>query len=162
MVENASNSSAARRPSRFARLRLALGRGRATTAGAPRDAGFTLIELMIVMVIIGILAAIAVPSFVKNVQLAREAVLKEDLHVLRQAIDSYTVDKQKAPQSLDDLVQSGYVKVMPNDPFTKRNDTWIPDTSDAFSNIDQTDPGIVNVHSGAPGTSSDGTVYSSW
>ena len=71
------------------------------------NAGFTLIELMIVMAIIGVLAVIAVPSFTAAIKHAREAVLKEDLHVLRAAIDSYTMDKQKAPQSLDDLIQDG-------------------------------------------------------
>jgi general secretion pathway protein G len=73
-----------------------------------QDAGFTLVELMIVMAIIGVLAVIAVPSYISAIRHAREAVLKEDLHVLRGAIDSYTMDKQKAPQSLDDLIQDGY------------------------------------------------------
>ncbi len=112
-------------------------------------AGFTLIELMIVMVIIGLLAAIAVPAYVHNVRNAREAVLKEDLHTLRSAIDSYTIDKQKAPQTLDDLVQAGYLKVMPVDPFTHRSDTWQPVQTDALQSLDQTDTGIGDVHSGA-------------
>ena len=87
---------------------------------------------MIVMVVIGLLAAIAIPAYTSNISHAREAVLKEDLHVLRQAIDSYTVDKQKAPQTLDDLVQSGYIKVMPKDPFTHRTDTWMPVQEDTL------------------------------
>lgn len=127
-----------------------------------REAGFTLIELMIVMAIIGILAVIAIPSYVSAVRQAREAVLKEDLHVLRNAIDSYTADKQKAPQSLDDLVQEGYLKAIPEDPMTHSKDTWVPDTSDALSSVDQTDPGITDVHSGSQETGSDGQPYSSW
>ena len=117
---------------------------------------------MIVMVIIGLLAAIAVPMYVQSVRHAREAVLKEDLRTLRSAIDSYTVDKQKAPQSLDDLVQAGYIKSMPVDPFTHRSDTWVPAQDDTLSSLDQTESGINDVHSGAPGAASDGTSYSSW
>lgn len=127
-----------------------------------REAGFTLIELMIVMAIIGILAVIAIPSYVSAVRQAREAVLKEDLHIMRNAIDSYTADKQKAPQSLDDLVQEGYLKAIPEDPMTHSKDTWVPDTSDALSSVDQTDPGITDVHSGSQETGSDGQPYSSW
>jgi general secretion pathway protein G len=127
-----------------------------------REYGFTLIELMIVMVIIGLLAAIAVPMYVQSVRHAREAVLKEDLRTLRSAIDSYTVDKQKAPQTLDDLVQAGYIKTMPVDPFTHRSDTWIPAQDDTLQSLDQTDAGINDVHSGAPGAASDGTSYSTW
>ena len=97
---------------------------RSAATANPAEAGFTLIELMIVMLIIGILAAIAIPAYTNNIRTAREAVLREDLHTLRTAIDSYTVDKQKAPQSLDDLVQAGYLKTMPVDPFTHRTDTW--------------------------------------
>ncbi len=127
------------------------------------DAGFTLIELMIVMVVIGLLAAIAIPSYTNNVRNAKEAVLREDLHTMRGAIDSYTIDKQKAPQSLDDLVQSGYLKTMPVDPFTKRSDTWVPAQSDMLSTIDQTDSGGINdLHSGAQMTASDGSSYNTW
>jgi len=86
------------------------------TRGKRHDAGFTLVELMIVMAIIGVLAMVAVPSYIKAIQHAREAVLKEDLHTLREAIDSYTMDKQKAPQSLDDLLQDGYLKTIPKTP----------------------------------------------
>ncbi len=113
------------------------------------EAGFTLIELMIVMLIIAILVAIAVPNYVAAQKAAREAVLKEDLHVMREAIDSYTQDKAKAPQSLDDLVQAGYLKSMPVDPITRRSDTWVPVQEDAMSSIDQTEPGIDDVHSGS-------------
>jgi general secretion pathway protein G len=129
---------------------------------ASAERGFTLIELMIVMVVIGLLAAIAIPAYTTNIKHAREAVLKEDLHVMRQAIDSYTVDKQKAPESLDDLVQSGYIKVMPIDPFTHRSDTWMPVQSDVLSTLDQTASGIDDVHSGSQETAIDGTSYNSW
>jgi general secretion pathway protein G len=127
-----------------------------------QDAGFTLLELMIVMAIIGILATLAVPSFIGALKSAREAVLKEDLHVMRAAIDSYTMDKQKAPQSLDDLIQSGYLRSIPEDPMTKSNETWVTDTSDALSSVDQTDSGINDVHSGSQDTGSDGQPYSAW
>lgn len=127
-----------------------------------KEQGFTLLELMIVMIVIGLLAAIAIPAYVTNVKAAKEAVLKEDLHVMRQAIDSYTVDKQKAPQSLDDLVQSGYIKVMPKDPFTQRTDTWITAQDDTMMDLDQTESGINDVHSGAQQTAIDGTSYNTW
>ncbi len=127
-----------------------------------RDQGFTLLELMIVMVVISLLAAIAIPAYTSNIRNAKEAVLKEDLHVLRQAIDSYTVDKQKAPQSLDDLVQGGYLKVMPKDPFTNRTDTWMTAQDDTLQTLDQTESGINDVHSGSQLTGSDGTSYSTW
>jgi general secretion pathway protein G len=127
------------------------------------ESGFTLLELLIVMTIIAILAAIAIPSFTANVKHAREAVLKEDLHTMRGAIDSYTYDKQKAPQSLDDLVQSGYLKALPVDPFTQRTDTWIPAQSDSYTSIDETQSGgIDDVHSGSQQVSTEGTTYSTW
>jgi general secretion pathway protein G len=126
------------------------------------QAGFTLIELIIVMSIIGILATLAIPSFVVAVNHAREAVLKEDLQTMRSAIDSYTMDKQKAPQSLDDLIHDGYLKSIPEDPMTHSKDTWVTETSDAMYSLDQTEPGINDVHSGSEATGSDGQPYSSW
>ena len=126
------------------------------------ESGFTLIELMIVMFIIAILATLAIPHFAGSIRSAREAVLKEDLHVMRDAIDSYTMDKQKAPESLDDLVQNGYLRAIPIDPMTQSNDTWVTDTSDAMYSLDQTEPGIADVHSGSEETGLDGQPYSSW
>lgn len=126
------------------------------------EAGFTLMELMIVMMIIGILTTLAIPSFKSAIKAAKEAVLKEDLRVMRSAIDSYTMDKQKAPQSLNDLVQEGYLKVIPEDPMTKSRDTWQTDVSDSLHSVDQTDPGIDDVHSGSQETGTDGQAYSTW
>ena len=127
-----------------------------------QSAGFTLIELMIVMAIIGILITLAIPSFVGAIKHAREAVLKEDLQTMRMAIDSYTMDKQKAPQSLDDLIQDGYLKSIPEDPMTHATDTWVTDTSDAMYSLDESEPGISDVHSGSEETGSDGQPYTSW
>jgi general secretion pathway protein G len=127
-----------------------------------QDAGFTLVELMIVMAIIGVLAVVAVPSYISALKHTREAVLKEDLHILRSAIDSYTMDKQKAPQTLDDLVQEGYLKTIPEDPMTRSTSTWVTDSSDAMHSLDQTDPGIDDVHSGSQETGSDGQPYNTW
>ena len=124
--------------------------------------GFTLVELLVVMAIIGILLLVAVPRYVTTVKLARESVLKEDLQVLRGAIDSFTMDKQKAPQSLDELVQEGYLKKIPEDPMTHSDTTWVTDTSDSYLSLDQTDPGIDDIHSGSNETGSDGQAYSTW
>lgn len=126
------------------------------------EAGFTLIELMIVMAIIGVLALVAIPRFEAAMQRAREAVLREDLHVMREAIDSYTMDKQKAPQSLDDLVQEGYLRAIPEDPMTHSKDSWSTETSDAMHSLDQSEPGIDNVHSGSQDSGADGQSYSTW
>jgi general secretion pathway protein G len=129
---------------------------------ASSQSGFTLIELMVVMLIIGVLMAIAVPSYIGAIKAAKESVLKEDLHVIRQAIDSYTMDKQKAPQSLQDLVEAGYLKTIPIDPMTRATDSWVTEQSDSMRSIDQTDPGIDDVHSGDQATGSDGQPYSTW
>lgn len=139
-----------------------LATARAESARRRREGGFTLIELMIVMAIIAILATIAIPSYINAVRHAKEAVLKEDLHTIRQAIDSYTVDKEKAPQSLDDLVQAGYLKEIPVDPITGRNDTWEVSQSDTFTDINETQGGIDNVHSGAQALATDGSSYNTW
>jgi general secretion pathway protein G len=127
-----------------------------------QEDGFTLIELVIVMAIIAILASLAIPIFTSSIQSAKEAVLKEDLHVMRNAIDSYTMDKGKAPQSLDDLVQAGYLKSIPIDPMTHASDTWVTATSDTYESVDESDPGIDDVHSGSQQTGSDGQLYSTW
>jgi general secretion pathway protein G len=126
------------------------------------EAGFTMIELMVVMAIIAILATLAVMAYKTAIVHAKEAVLREDLQVMRTAIQSYTMDKQKAPQSLDDLVQSGYLRKVPVDPMTQSSDTWVTDSSQDMYSLDETDPGVDDVHSGSSETGSDGQPYSSW
>ncbi len=127
-----------------------------------KSAGFTLLELMIVISIIVILMAVAIPNYQRSIVHAREAVLMNDLNVLRSAIDQYTLDKQRAPQSLDDLVSGGYLKSIPQDPITRRTDCWVPVQEDSMMAIDQTQPGIVDVHSCNDQLASDGSAYSSW
>ncbi|HTV05865.1 MAG TPA: type II secretion system protein [Acidobacteriaceae bacterium] len=129
---------------------------------ARRESGFTLIELVVVMAIIAILASLAIPIFTAQIQRAKEAVLREDLHVMRNAIDAYTMDKGKAPQSLDDLVQAGYLRAIPVDPMTHSSDTWVTDTSDTYESVDESEPGIDDVHSGSQDAGSNGTLYSTW
>ena len=124
--------------------------------------GFTLVELMVVMLIISILLAIAVPSFIASIRTAREAALRQDLHTMRDAIEQYTEDKQQAPQSLDDLVTAGYLKKMPMDPMTHSSDTWVTAQSDSYTSIDQSQTGIDDVHSGSDQIGSDGIAYSEW
>jgi general secretion pathway protein G len=109
-----------------------------------------------------ILLGAAIPFYKRNVLAAKEAVLHEDLYTMRKAIDSYTVDKARAPQSLQDLVESGYLQKMPKDPITARTDTWTTTQSDSLNSIDQTAPGIEDVHSGAQQVSLEGTSYNTW
>jgi general secretion pathway protein G len=109
-----------------------------------------------------VLATLAIPSYVGAMRSAREAVLKQDLQTMRTAIDSYTEDKQKGPQSLDDLVQDGYLKEIPVDPITRSKETWVTDTSDSLHSLDQTDPGVDNVHSGSTELGADGKSYAEW
>lgn len=124
--------------------------------------GFTLIELIIVVAIIGILLAVAVPVYRTHLRHANEAVLKQDLYSMRNAIDQYTQDKAKAPQSLDDIVSAGYLRTIPKDPITNSNTTWQTEQEDVMQSVDQTAPGISDVHSGSNATSTEGTAYSSW
>ena len=127
-----------------------------------KNAGFTMFELMVVCAIIAILASIAVGNYQHSIWRAREAVLRNDLFTLRSSIDQYTLDKQKAPQSLEDLVTAGYIKAIPKDPITNSTDTWVTEQEDSLMAIDQTAPGIVDVHSGASSESTDGTAYNTW
>ncbi|MBI4442985.1 MAG: prepilin-type N-terminal cleavage/methylation domain-containing protein [Acidobacteria bacterium] len=128
-----------------------------------RWAGFTLIELMIVITIILTLLSIAAPMYRTSIVRSKEAVLRDDLFTLRSLIDQYTLDKQEAPQSLEDLVANGYIREIPVDPFTASNQTWVAVYEDAMLMIPgQTMSGIVDVHSGSNLTSLTGELYSSW
>ncbi|HUI74839.1 MAG TPA: prepilin-type N-terminal cleavage/methylation domain-containing protein [Candidatus Acidoferrum sp.] len=127
-----------------------------------RARGFTLIELMIVITIIFILLGIAAANYSKAVLRAREAVLHSDLQEMRKAIDSYTLDKEAAPQSLDDLVSAQYLRDVPTDPITQKKD-WVPVFQDVILSPDQTTTGITDVHSSSDQVSPfEGTAYSSW
>ena len=126
-----------------------------------RERGFTLIELMIVMMIISILIGIAAVMYDKTVKHSREAVLRQDLQVMRQAIDSYTLDKQQAPQSLDDLVDAHYLREIPVDPVCQAKD-WVTHIGDTVLSPDQTSTGVDDVHSGCEQNGTDGTSYTTW
>jgi general secretion pathway protein G len=123
--------------------------------------GFTLIEMMIVVCLIIILVSIAVPVYNHSILHAKEATLRQDLFTLRSVISQYTLDKQKAPQSLEDLIPAGYIKTIPKDPFTNETN-WTTDQEDSIMAVDQQEPGIVDVHSSSNLTASDGTAYSTW
>jgi general secretion pathway protein G len=123
--------------------------------------GFTIIELMIVIAIILILVGIGVGMYQRSIQGARESVLKEDLQTMRQAIDNYTLDKQQAPQSLQDLVDGHYLRSVPVDPVCRQE--WVLHFSDTVITPDQTGSGVDDVHSSCEGTGvSDQTPYSTW
>ncbi|HWR16511.1 MAG TPA: type II secretion system protein [Terriglobales bacterium] len=127
-----------------------------------RESGFTLIELMIVVSIILILVSTAIPIYQQSIIRAREAVLRQNLFTLRSVIDQYSEDKQKAPQSLEDIVAAGYLKQIPVDPITGSRDTWQVVQEDVLLSVDQNAPGITDIHSGAQGNGSDGVPYSEW
>jgi general secretion pathway protein G len=124
--------------------------------------GFTLIELMIVMAIVGIILSMAVPIYQKSIIRSKESVLKQNLFTLRTVIDEYTYDKQKAPQSLQDLVQQGYLRGIPVDPMTGSDSTWRIIMEDAMNSTSQNEPGIYDVRSGSDAKSLEGTPYSEW
>ncbi len=134
--------------------------GRRIQSGRRRF-GFTLIELMIVMAVISILLAVAVPMYQRSVVRAKESVLRQNLFTLRTVIDEYTYDKAKAPQALQDLVQEGYLRQMPTDPMTGEAD-WTTVQEDAVTSVNQTEPGIFDVRSKSDKKSLEGTPYSEW
>jgi len=127
-----------------------------------RRRGFTLVELMIVLTVVSILVSIAVPMYQKSIVRAKESVLRNNLFTLRTLIDEYTYDKQKAPQSLQDLVSAGYLRQVPVDPMTGQDSTWKVIMEDALASVNQTEPGIFDVRSGSDKRSLEGTQYSEW
>ena len=142
------------------------------------EQGFTLLELLVVMTIIGILASIAIPALRDSPQRAREAALREDLFTLRSTIDSYHGDKGYYPPDLATLVSDGYMRQIPVDPMTKSRDTWVVELeqlevgdestsatgggTSATAPPDPTTPGIIDVHSGSEAKALDGSVYKEW
>jgi len=121
-----------------------------------------MIEMMIVMAIIVILVSLAIPQYQKALIRSKESVLKNNLFTLRQVIDEYTYDKQKAPQALADLVAAGYLREIPMDPITNSNQTWHAIMEDALQSVSQTEPGIFDVKSGSDKEGLDGTPYADW
>jgi general secretion pathway protein G len=127
----------------------------------PNRQGFTILELTVVILVMMMLMAIAVPMYNRAVIHSREVTLRENLHTLNKLIDQYSLDKKKAPQSLDDLVQAGYLKHIPND-ITGKPDTWKIDPEDPQNCMNPNECGIGGVHSGSDASAIDGSAYSSW
>ena len=127
-----------------------------------RDNGFTLIELLIVIALITILATMGIVQYRNSIQSSKEAVLHTDLFRMRDAIDQYYADKGKYPASLDALVSDGYMRKIPEDPFTKSSDTWQTEPAEPEPGNPSAEPGIYNVKSGASGTGLDGVAYSEY
>ena len=126
------------------------------------ERGFTIIELMVVMSLIIILSALALVQYRQSIVRSREAVLKDDLFKMRDAIDQYYADKNQYPATLDALASDGYLRAIPKDPFTESNSTWQPVPAEPDPQRPTAEPGVYDVKSGADGTSLDGTAYADW
>jgi general secretion pathway protein G len=127
-----------------------------------RRRGFTFVELMVVITIIVIIISMAIPKYTQVLLHAKESVLKNNLFTLRTVIDNYSYDKGKAPQSLQDLVNEGYLIKLPVDPFTGTNQSWRTIMEEPGQSVSQSEPGIFDVRSGSDKASPDGTSYSEW
>jgi general secretion pathway protein G len=127
-----------------------------------RARGFTFVELMVVITIIVIMISMAIPIYNRSIVRAKESVLKNNLFTLRTCIDNYTYDKQKAPQSLQDLVSEGYLQKVPIDPMTGSNQGWRIIMEDASQSVSQSEPGIFDVRSSSDKMGLDGTAYADW
>jgi len=123
-----------------------------------RARGFTLLELLFVLVIVALLASIVGPMLVGSIGRARESTLKEDMHLMRRAIDDYYADNGKYPSELTDLVDKRYLRGIPADPVTERQDTWVV----VRTGNDRGQGGIIDVHSGSELAANDGTYYRDW
>jgi general secretion pathway protein G len=130
--------------------------------GSRRRLGFTFVELMVVITIVVILITMAIPIYNNTIRRSKETVLKQNLFTLRTVIDNYTFDKQKAPQSLQDLVSDGYLREVPYDPMTGSNTTWRTVMEDSMQSVSQSEPGIFDVKSGSDKMGLDGTPYADW
>jgi general secretion pathway protein G len=136
--------------------------GRSTKTGKSIERGFTLIELLVVCVILVVLAGIGLAQYRSSVIRAREAVLKEDLFRMRDAIDQYYADKMMYPGTLDALVSEGYLRKLPDDPFTMSSSTWQTVPSEPDPNNPTASPGVYDVKSGSEATALDDTKYADW
>lgn len=125
--------------------------------GTRKRHGFTLVELLVVMAILALLLSIAVPKYFQSLDRAKEATLRTDLRVMREAIDRYHADTGRLPEALQQLAQGRYLRDVPVDPITEQVDSWVP-----VPHPDGATPGVYDVRSGAPGTALDGTEYRSW
>jgi len=127
-----------------------------------KPSGFTLIEVLIVVTLVVVLASVGLPIYQNSVQRSREAVLREDLFRMNDAIDQYYADKLKYPLSLQDLVSDGYLRSVPKDPITDSADTWTTVPAEPDPNSGTSEPGIYQVKSGSDGTAMDGSRYADW
>ena len=139
-----------------------LRRGAARRGVARSERGFTLIELLVVVAIIGIIAGIAALQLRQTPQKAKEAALKEDLFMLRDVIDQYFADKGKYPDTLQTLVEDGYIRRIPVDPFTGTDQTWTVEHAEASDEDPDASAGVIDVHSGSDAAALDGSKYSEW
>jgi general secretion pathway protein G len=136
--------------------------GRVAPQRRSRAGGFTLVELLIVISLISILAAMGLVQYKNSVLSAKEATLHTDLFRMRDAIDQYYADKGKYPSGLDSLVSEGYMRKVPIDPVTQSSDSWVTVPAEPDPNNPSGEAGIYDVKSGAQGTGLDGSAYSDW